>query len=201
MGFQERERMSTRSSMYPTGRSRSSSLSQPRMCAPDGVTLTWFAAEPPDVAASVERRTPTSGWTVVGTTTPDGTTKLVFHDAAVDPGARYAYRLVVTLGGQRTASAEVWVDVPARLALSLEGFRPNPARGNRLIWFTLPSAEPARLEVFDPRGRRMVASEVGPLGPGAHTMSLDPGVLPPGLYWLRLTQRGERVTRRVVVIE
>lgn len=95
-------------------------------------------------------------------------------------------------------------DVPAApiMALALDGARPNPALGGRMIVaFTLASAESATLELIDILGRRVVEQAVGTLGAGRHTVNLTEGRrLVSGLYLLRLTQGAQvRVVRSVVL--
>jgi hypothetical protein len=88
------------------------------------------------------------------------------------------------------------------LEFALTGVTPNPARGNRLmVDFTLPVADPARLELVDVAGRRVVDRSVGGLGAGRHVVDLAAGrSLPPGIYLIRLTQgMHSRVARAAVV--
>jgi hypothetical protein len=101
---------------------------------------------------------------------------------------------------QTVALVAVEGEAPAwRLALA--GAFPNPARGEIRAHFTLPGSEPARLELYDVAGRRLVRREVGALGPGPHIIALDPSrPLGPGLYFLRLAQRGRVLNARVAVI-
>ena len=118
------------------------------------------------------------------------------------PGARYAYRLGWTESGSEQFSAETWVDVPTTLALALEGARPNPAVVPLTIVFTLPRAEPATLDLLDVSGRQIIAREVGTFGPGRHEIRLgECGCTPPGMYWLRLSQAGRSLVKRVVVVK
>jgi hypothetical protein len=81
--------------------------------------------------------------------------------------------------------------------------QPNPTGGTRLdVRFSLPSAAPARLELIDVDGRRILEREVGSMGPGAHAVSLSPShSLAPGIYWVRLTHGGVQGTAKLVVIE
>jgi len=83
-------------------------------------------------------------------------------------------------------------DVPAvpPVAFALEGTRPNPAIGGRLmVHFALPTAEPATLELLDVAGRRVTVRAMGSLGAGRHSIDLAEGRrLKPGLYFVRLTQ-------------
>jgi hypothetical protein len=73
--------------------------------------------------------------------------------------------------------------------------------GELQVWFTLPDAKPATLELLDVSGRRVLAREVGALGAGRHTVRLDPGArVAPGLYWMRLRQGARTLLARGVVI-
>jgi hypothetical protein len=89
-----------------------------------------------------------------------------------------------------------------KLEFALAGVTPNPARGNRLmVDFTLPVADPARLELVDVAGRRVVDRAVGALGAGRHVVDLAAGrPLAPGIYLVKLTQGSRsRVARAAVV--
>ena len=99
-----------------------------------------------------------------------------------------------------TTQTRVSVDEAGGWALALEGAHPNPAAGALAVWFTLPSREPATMELIDVSGRRVLRREVGSLGPGHHTLTLGSPRLRPGLYFLRLAQRGRALGARVVVI-
>ncbi len=94
----------------------------------------------------------------------------------------------------------IGVEEPALATLALRGVWPNPAHQRARVWFTLASDAPARLELIDLAGRRVKALEVGSFGPGAHSADLtDAGSLPPGLYFVRLTQSGRSATARLVL--
>jgi hypothetical protein len=93
-------------------------------------------------------------------------------------------------------------DATAPLAFALEGARPNPAFGGRmLVHFALPDGAPATLELLDVAGRRVRERAVGGLGAGRHFVDLSGGQrLAPGLYFLRLTQgANQRVARATLV--
>jgi hypothetical protein len=90
---------------------------------------------------------------------------------------------------------------PSKPAFLLAGARPNPSRLGPRVVFSLPDAAPARLDVIDVSGRRLLSREVGGLGPGEHTLDLaQQQVFPPGLYLMRLTRGNETRTARAVVI-
>ena len=97
--------------------------------------------------------------------------------------------------------ARVGVGEPGEWRLALAGAHPNPALGAIHAWFTLPSREPATLELMDIAGRRVARREVGSLGPGTHMVAIAPASgLKPGLYFLRLRQGARMLTARVAVI-
>jgi hypothetical protein len=97
--------------------------------------------------------------------------------------------------------APLAVETPGRSQLALEGLRPNPATLELSVSFSLPQAGPATLTVLDVSGRELSVHEVGNLGPGPHVVRLDDRTgIPPGIYWLRLTQAGRsRVSRGAVL--
>ncbi len=85
---------------------------------------------------------------------------------------------------------------------------PNPFRDAVTIDFRLPSSAAgsnARLEVFDPTGRRVATLWNGPAPEtGVRVVwrrTTDEGArLAPGLYWIRGTAAGLTVTRRVAYL-
>lgn len=90
---------------------------------------------------------------------------------------------------------------PARIELAMRVPGPSPAAGGRLrVEFTLRDASPARLEVLDVAGRRLLTRHLGSLGPGSHVLELsEGGTLGSGIYFLRLLQAGDEVRARAVV--
>lgn len=87
-------------------------------------------------------------------------------------------------------------DVPiADLELRVAG----AGRGAVAVEFALPIAHPARLELLDLAGRRLVAREVGGLGAGRHRLELA-GALPSGVFFVRLTQDGRSRVAKAVAL-
>lgn len=88
------------------------------------------------------------------------------------------------------------------LAFALDGARPNPARGGRIIvQFTLPTVEPAKLELMDIAGRRVVVQEVGTRA-GRHSVDVTAAQrVRPGIYLMRLTQGTSRSVARIAVLD
>lgn len=122
------------------------------------------------------------------------------------PGSYYKLSAVDVNGNESgftlvTPQQTTGVDDGERVAFALEGARPNPARGDRLVVaFALPTGGPAQLELVDVSGRRVLSREVGSLGAGRHTLDLAAGgQASPGVYWLRLVQGIHQQTIRVAV--
>ena len=86
------------------------------------------------------------------------------------------------------------------MGLSLDRVYPNPARDDVSIQYVLPGMGEATIELLDLAGRRVLERSIGSPGAGTHTLSLAgaKGTRPAGVYFLRLKQGGQSVTRRVV---
>lgn len=128
-----------------------------------------------------------------------------FVDAG-PPGRTYKLRAVDAAGNASpdalvNAGNTVDADPAAPVAFGLDPVHPNPADGGSLrVTFGLPREMPARLELLDVSGRRVVVRDVVALGAGRHHVDLaSERRVPAGLYWLRLTSGAEQVTRKVVV--
>src|SRR5262249_53464641 len=119
-----------------------------------------------------------------------------FHDVTVVPGRRYHYALSLEGGARRLGDTEV--EIPFAPAFALGGAQPNPAVGDLSLAFSLLDASPARLDVFDLAGRRILSRDVGSLGAGRHLLPM--GHVAPGVYVVRLTQGARSATLRAAVI-
>ena len=167
-----------------------------------GIRLLWHAKDARLLEASVYRRTEGSAWAYQGTPEIASPDELRYDDEAVTPGERYAYRLGYFDGATESFTEEAWVEAAAPLAFALEGFRPNPAVGLPIVSLTFAKSEPARLEVFDLRGRLVLRRDLSGLGAGRHTISLENGVrLAAGVYVLRLTQGNQVAHVRGVMLD
>lgn len=167
----------------------------------DAIRLRWHALDARLLEAAVYRRTEVEPWQHLGVpeaTVPD---ELYYEDRAVTAGVRYAYRLGYMEGGAESFTEETWVEAAAPLALALHGFQPNPAlAGQATVRFTLATAAPASLAIYDVRGRRVYEQDVGALGPGHHAVSVDGDRLTPGIYVIRLRQETETLHARGAVV-
>jgi hypothetical protein len=167
---------------------------------PDRVILAWQGTNAASLTATVERRSASGEFSVLGSASADGTDRLLYEDSTVTPGARHAYRLSYAEDGVERHTVEAWVEVPVAPALALEGFVPNPSIRNASVALTLPESGRATLEIVDVAGRRVFHREVGALGAGRHVVKLDSTTaLRPGVYLIRLTQGRSTVHARGVV--
>jgi hypothetical protein len=87
---------------------------------------------------------------------------------------------------------------PGRLTLAAP--RPNPARAAITLELACARAAKGAVEVFDVGGRRVMARDLGMLDVGPHTVSLDLGGEPAGLYLVRIRQGAETARARVLVL-
>lgn len=95
------------------------------------------------------------------------------------------------------------IAVPAAVAASFAlAPESNPAIGGRLrVAFTLPTAAPATLELFDLAGRRVARWDVGAHGAGRHELELAARSIPSGVYFVRLAQGPNAATARIALLD
>jgi hypothetical protein len=81
---------------------------------------------------------------------------------------------------------------------------PQPARTWMSVEIVMPSDGDARLDVVDSRGRLVTTLHSGPLDRGHHGVTWDRrtngGLVPAGVYFLRLTAAAGSVARSIVVL-
>lgn len=88
-----------------------------------------------------------------------------------------------------------------RPGLALAAARPNPSRDGFTVAVTLPDDAPARIELLDVAGRRVLTRDLGGLGPGRRVVALpEARMLPSGLYLVRLRHGGRTLTTRAAVV-
>jgi hypothetical protein len=167
---------------------------------PDGVSLEWQLGAGVSSRVTLER-SESGAWSPVAELLGDGAGLVTYTDHSAQPGHRYGYRLRFASNAGTAVTASTWVDVPLEASLSLAGAWPNPATSGAVIAFSLPTAAPARLELYDLGGRRVLAHEVGG-APGSYRVRVaSAGQLEPGLYWIVLRQGESRLTRRFAVMK
>lgn len=170
-----------------------------------GVRLGWrLAGEERPVGYNI-LRTDTDGGleTRVNATLIPGTAR-EFVDAA-PPAGGAIYRLeAVERGGARVYLGTLAVAGGARPPAPRLACAPNPAPGATRLTFELAEAGPARLSVFDARGRLVRTLLDAPAAAGTTTVEWDGRddaglVVSAGLYFTRLDGPGGTETRKVVM--
>lgn len=164
------------------------------------VAVTWLSAVVP-LTAFVERRFEEGPWVDVGQSSAGVDGLLAFIDTHVVTGGHYEYRLAVDVGGRLEYFGLAVVEVPGRSAFAFFGARPNPATAGLVLSFSLGSREPARIQILDVTGRRVLERDLVGLGPGQHVLDLgDSGRFRAGVYLVRITQGGRRITGKYAIV-
>ena len=165
---------------------------------PDLVRLEWSLAGAVPYTVSVERRDGGGEWRRVSELTMDAEGRLSLEDRELVPGARLAYRLRLATPALEATMPEVDVSVPLAAPLALQRI---VLEGGRLrAWFSLPTRDEARLEVFDVQGRRVFRQAVRVEHAGESEGEWPtPVLLRSGIWFARLTQGRERRGLRVVL--
>src|SRR5262249_21305922 len=90
---------------------------------------------------------------------------------------------------------------PSGNPLSLDRVSPNPARDDLSVAFTLPASGDVSIEVVDLAGRRVGQRAVPALDAGPHVLAFTGATagLRPGVYFVRLREGNDSVTRRVAL--
>jgi len=173
-----------RSTIFAGGRGQNGRGTLTAMDAASGAEISWT----PDPVGAVCALAASDSLLFVG------------GDFHVFSGQPRPFLAALTVSGLATVTGVVPRPVQGP-HITLNGARPNPSLAGLSAAFSLPDAASARLELSDLAGRRILARDVGTLGPGEHVVDLAEGRrLPPGVYMLRLTRGGESLTARAVVI-
>jgi len=148
------------------------------------------------------QRLPNSGsaqWVAPSVTTDKAKVAVVLVESADATG--YFVDGVLGTSGTFIIANAAGVDGGGKVEFALRVVRPNPTTQDLRVNFGLPEARPAKIEVFNVSGRLVASREVGSLGIGFHTMTLvGRATLPSGVYIVRLTQGGKRLTTRAVLV-
>lgn len=172
--------------------------------APEGYVVEWA----PNPEADLERYRLYAGTTADVPLDPDHLVAETTDESFVAPeDHRLLFHRLVAIDRNHNVSPSALLpphettSVEAGAArFALRGVEPNPVvAGDVTVSFSLPDASPARLTLFDPRGRRVAAREVGMLGAGDHRLKWTDG-LAAGVYWIRLEQGARRATVRIAVL-
>ena len=170
---------------------------------PDQVSVSWSVSALAGTPVTIYRRTADTDWQAVAQVEIDATHVVRFQDARTSPaipdGLRY--RLGIVRCGREGLIGEVSAVVPGVYELAIIGLRPNPTERDLVVSFTLPDDQPARIDVLDVAGRRILSRDVGQLGPGGQAVNLTEGrTLRSGMYVIRLSHAGQVRTTRALVV-
>ncbi len=88
---------------------------------------------------------------------------------------------------------------PPRIGLAQNS--PNPFRGRAKVALELTADGPARLGLYDLRGRRVRKFVDSHLVAGKHVIEIDGQGLPSGIYFLRLEACGQKTGRRCAILD
>jgi hypothetical protein len=174
--------------------------------AEKGVALSWATSAEKDFAGfnllreSVAAAHDDGSKTKINGKLITGRSPYRYVDENVSPGETYKYWLeAADLNGARETfgPAEVGPAVkPAAFALYQNA--PNPTRGATTFAFSLPTAGPASLAIYDLAGREVWRHE-GTFAAGANELDAD-FELAPGVYVYRLDAAGNRAAKRMVLV-
>jgi hypothetical protein len=174
-----------------------------------GIHVRWYAPGDRIVSASLYRRTTTTDWTLLAHPQPDANHYVAYDDAAVTPGMRYGYRLVVRdATGAETSSAESWATAVAAAdaprVVTLSPVHPNPFGASAQLAYGLPQAGKVQLRVYDIHGR-LVATVVDRSEPAGWRSAIWDGrdnaghQVASGTYLEKLEAGGRVEVRKMVV--
>lgn len=78
---------------------------------------------------------------------------------------------------------------------------PNPFNPSTTISFSLPRSGPATLNLYNPKGQKVLCLATGEFQKGTHSVQLDASSLASGVYLLRLDTAGHRFTRKITLMK
>ena len=116
-------------------------------------------------------------------------------DPDVGPDGVYHYRV----DHPGLEAGEATVSIPGMPRLAIAGIAPLPTTGALTIAFRSSGAGPIELALYDVRGRHVVARDLGALPEGPQSVSYQVPPARSGVYFLKLRQGTNEVTRKVVV--
>ena len=164
---------------------------------PRGVQLAFRIADTVSRDVTVKWRGPAGEWKSLGRVRADKLGRATWRDSTTRFGRFLELGLAL-----RTAHGTRLVPMPpvrlpgAGLTLSA---RLEPDGGTTLA-FRLPTGYPATIELFDVTGRNVGSIDVSGLVAGMHETRVPPGMLRGrGVYFARLSQRGEWATEKFLV--
>ncbi|NQT35236.1 T9SS type A sorting domain-containing protein [bacterium] len=93
----------------------------------------------------------------------------------------------------------VKTSVPA--CFMLDPAYPNPFNATTYLSYSLPEAGEINLSLFDTNGRLMETLEAGFVKAGSHSLTLNAGDLPSGVYLVKLSSDDKMLTQQIVLLK
>ncbi len=163
------------------------------------VRLVWYSVAPELRLARVERASH-RGWEAAGVVRLEGADYATFEQDV--PDGEYDYRLTMNVSGQVVRAGQVHVSVHATARLGIRSCRWDAGAGAFSATLSLMGPSPARVQVMDVSGRIVGEDRWDQAAAGTQVRAIGAqGRIASGVYWARLSQAGQVVTRRVLVIE
>jgi len=178
----------------------------------DAVVLRWStASERENDHFRIERRT-SGAWSTVAARIPGAGTSPVghsysYHDALVEVGTAYEYRLIsVDFNGTAHALGTQSIPVTQHDPVMVSEYRlypnyPNPFNPATTIAFDLAEAGHVSLRVYDVMGREVAVLVNGNLPAGRHREAFDAQGLPSGVYLYKLTSGSFTDMQKMVLLK
>ena len=142
-------------------------------------------------------------FTAVPTTYSSGANELVVTGIAQEAALRSAFEPVaeITFAGQAGALPAEEPAPGGVPALALSAPAPNPIRDRAQLTFSVATAGPATLAVYDVLGREVARLFDGQAQPGQpYAATVEAAGLVPGTYIVRLVAEGGALTRRLTLV-
>lgn len=176
----------------------------------DGVHLLWQTDVAPGAQVRVEKRVDVEGggiglpdappagtWFDFGAAEITNDGSILSRDERVYPGGTYSYRVVIA----GTPAGEAVIEIPGTPGFALHSLTPMPTTGTFSISLRSNGVAPLRAQLFDARGRHVETRNLGLLPAGPRILPFDlPHGRRAGVYFLRLTQGTDAITRKIVLL-
>ncbi len=170
------------------------------------VVLNWITAtEINNQVFEVERKTADGQFITIGHVQGNGTTtetkEYSFTDANAQIGI-YTYRLKqVDFDGSFEYSNEIFVDVSAPLAFSLDQNYPNPFNPTTTINFSIAEPSFVKLAVYNLLGEEVKVLKNENMSAGTFNVSFDAASLPSGMYLYKIETAQYTNVRKMMLMK
>ena len=187
------------------------SIAVPRFTAEpdgDGVRVSWTVSDAAGITGFAVHRAVggRDEYEHVASVAPRGSGEHEYVDRSALAGERYRYRLEVQRGASSSWEGPVDAVLPTGIsALAFERVGPNPFERETRMVLALPRRDVMDVRVYDVQGHEVRRLYTGEAPAGRHVLAWDGRDAggrdaAPGVYHLRATGAGQRVTRSIVRI-